>query len=301
MTTRDFLHVHDRSGDELVALAESAKILKAQFGERRLPKLLEGRRLAMWWDGPGCRNPAAFELGIDLLGGIGVQIPGSVGAGEDLEDRGRYLGNWFDAIIVRTPELSNLTALAAATPAMAVNARTRRNHPCEILGDLAFLHSIGRDVSEPLNLVFVGDATNLCQSWMEAAAVLPITVRQVCPPGFGADVATWMDRAPVPVGAVGVGHELSEVLDDAHVLYTDCWPSGLNDDGRAQFAALRITGALLDEASPDLVFLPCPPVSRSEEVSSDAMEHRSCRVVEAKAWLLHAQNALLVDGLADTE
>ena len=69
-------------------------------------------------------------------------------------------------------------------------------------------------------------------------------------------------------------------------------------DMRAAFADLRVTADVLDRCRPDALFLPCPPVTRGEEVSADAMEHPTCRVVEAKAWLLHAQNALLVDGLA---
>jgi ornithine carbamoyltransferase len=39
--------------------------------------------------------------------------------------------------------------------------------------------------------------------------------------------------------------------------------------------------------------VPCPPVSRGKEVSTEAMAHRACRVIEATAFLLHAQNAVL--------
>jgi ornithine carbamoyltransferase len=55
----------------------------------------------------------------------------------------------------------------------------------------------------------------------------------------------------------------------------------------------QITASILDRLDPITEFLPCPPVTRGREVSDDAMLHPICRVVAAKAFLLHAQNAAL--------
>ncbi len=276
---------------------ELAIDLEARAARRNDYRPLAGYRLAMWWDGEGFRNRAAFELGASILGAHSVNIPGVVGSREEVGDMGQYLGNWFDAIVVRTPSLPSLVSLAAATSAMVVNARTTHNHPCEILGDLAYLHANGHDVTKPINVVFVGAATNLCHSWLEAASVLPITVTQICPPGFEADLERWTEFVPTPVGTVKVAHELNGLLADADVVYTDCWPSGIASETRQSFHDLQITAELLDRCPPTTKFLPCPPVSRGEEVSAEAMTHAMCHVVEAKRWLLHAQNALLIRGL----
>jgi ornithine carbamoyltransferase len=56
----------------------------------------------------------------------------------------------------------------------------------------------------------------------------------------------------------------------------------------------------LDAAPADVLSLPCPPVTRGEEVSVDAMEHDACHVYEAKSWLLPAQAALMERLLAQT-
>ena len=295
----DFLRVHDRTADQLLRLVDEALVLEADFRHRRTRQELAGRRVAMWWDGEGFRNRAAFELGTALLGAVAVEIPGSVGAREAIEDMGAYLGNWFDLIVVRTPSFRSLRTLAESSPAVVVNARTRHNHPCEILGDLSHLHATGRDLSEPFQLVFVGEAGNLCHSWLEAAAVLPIDVVQVCPPGHEVDLDRWRDSIEgSPVGSVSIARSLDDVVSTADVVYTDCWPAGIDDATRRRFLELQITADFLDRCSPSLHFLPCPPVTRGQEVSDDAMAHGSCRVVEAKGWLLHAQNALLVHSLA---
>ena len=295
----DFLRVLDRSGDELLELVELAVELETRFVHRREFRPLAGYRMAMWWDGEGFRNRAAFELGASVLGAESVEIPGAVGDREDLGDMGAYLGNWFDAVVVRTPSLRALASLASATSAMVVNARTNHNHPCEILGDLAFLHASGHDISDHTDVVFVGEATNLCHSWFEAAGVLPISVTQVCPPGFEVDLQRWHELVPTPIGTVTVTHGLDGLLHDADVVYTDCWPADADETTKDSFRELQITAHLLDQCSPTTNFLPCPPVSRGEEVTAEAMIHPTCRVVDAKRWLLHAQNALLIRGLLD--
>jgi ornithine carbamoyltransferase len=50
---------------------------------------------------------------------------------------------------------------------------------------------------------------------------------------------------------------------------------------------------VLDRLREDAIFLPCPPVTRGQEVTAEAMEHPLCRSRAAKAFLLHAQNALM--------
>ena len=176
-----------------------------------------------------------------------------------------------------------------------VNARTRQNHPCEILGDLAFAVAAGKEI-ESLKVVFVGEATNLLHSWCEAAAVLPIHLTQVCPPGFALDPLWAQSLATDFVGVVTTSNDLRCVAD-ADVIYTDCWPVRPSPheqhEVRAAFEPLQIDDRILDTAPPDVLFLPCPPVTRGEEVSAGAMRSPKCRVREAKNWLIAAQNALL--------
>jgi ornithine carbamoyltransferase len=265
-------------------------------GGSRTATTVAGKRVAFFWDGEGFRNRAAFELGVQLLGGVGVEIPGRLGERERVEDLAGFLDNWFDAVVIRTPSFEMLTAFARAATTPVVNARTRHNHPCEILGDLAFVRSVRGRLDE-LHVVFVGEPTNLAHSWCEAAAVLPIKVTQVCPVGFEIDRRWWDSLVTSPAGELTHTPELAETVRSADVIYTDCWPARADrtehDRIERLFAPLRVTAAVLGRARPDALFLPCPPVTRGEEVSADAMTDPRCWVHAAKEWLLHAQNALL--------
>lgn len=294
---KDFMRVCDRTRAELELLLKRSAHYKALFDARTVSDELASRRVAYIWDAEGFRNRVAFELGVAALGGVGVEVPGRLGERENVEDLSRYLDNWFDVIVARTASFELLTELADGAAAPVVNARTRHNHPCEIVGDLAYALNAGKDLSS-LKVVFVGEATNLFHSWCEAAAILPIDLTQVCPPGFEVD-PKWVGELVADfAGDVRTAHDLADVTT-ADIIYTDCWPSRSNraerDDIRATFAPLQVNVDVLRACPEDTLFLPCPPVTRGEEVSDEAMRSEKCRVTEAKDWLLGAQNAILAD------
>jgi ornithine carbamoyltransferase len=298
---RDFLSVTDLGAPDLDRVLVRAEELRAGFRRRALPQTLGGVRVAFIWDGEGFRNRAAFELAVALMGGVGIAIPGRLGEREAVGDLARYLDSWFDLIVVRTPSLDLLGQLAAAASAPVINARTRRNHPCEILGDLAFVRSV-RGSLEGLRVAFVGEGTNLCASWYEASLALPIDLVQVCPEGFELDPTGLGRTVAGSAGRCRIERAL-DALASAEVVYTDAWPAAGQDRSAADiarmFAPLRITADVLDRC-PTTMFLPCPPVTRGREVSDDAMDHPACRVHEAKDWLLPAQAALMEQLLANS-
>jgi len=293
---RHFLTVSDLSPPELSALFDRAQALATAFHQRKMPQVLQGKRVALSFEDGGFRNRVAFELGIKQMGGAAVYIPGRPGEREAADDIARYLSNWFDAIVIRTPDFQVLEQMARVVRVPVINARTRHNHPCEILGDLAFVRQ-ARGSLDGLTVVFVGEPTNLCHSWCEAAARLPIQVIQVCPPGYEVNADYLRELMRSAVGVVKSTHELEPALRTADVVYTDCWPSHQDAESgqrvAREFGPYRVAAAALELTPRSCVFLPCPPVTRGEEISDDAMTSPRCKVYEAKEHLLHAQNALL--------
>ena len=62
---------------------------------------------------------------------------------------------------------------------------------------------------------------------------------------------------------------------------------------RSAFLPYQVTSQGIGLAKPGCYFLPCPPVTRGEEVSAEVMETHGRTVSQAKEYLLHAQNAVL--------
>ena len=180
-----------------------------------------------------------------------------------------------------------MTELADAARAPVVNLRTRSNHPFETLGDLSFVKR-ERGSFDDLMIVAVAPAGNILHSWLEAAKVLPISLVQISSPAF------FMNETEYAGQNVRCTDDISEIYD-ADVVITDCWP---NDDGAESLIGFQVTGAMLDRTDPACMFVPCPPVTRGQEVAADAMEHDRCVVYDAKMFLLHAQNAFIELALA---
>lgn len=281
-TGKSFLEFHDLPSDIILSLLDRAGILATAWADRRMPQSLRGTRVALIADDGGWRNTTAFGLGVQAMGGICVQAPISFNAREETADLAGYLENWFDILVVRTKLLSALRQLAASTETPVVNARTKANHPCETLGDLAYVKSRKRRV-DGLKVVAVAPDANILHSWVEASLALPIRVTQIYPEQWHVK-----DRDLLNAN-FSTGTDM-EALLEADVIVTDSWPV---EALPAELSNYRISGALLDRCRHDAIFLPCPPVARGQEVTADAMTHAACQSKPAKAFLLHAQNALL--------
>ncbi|ACI56606.1 aspartate/ornithine carbamoyltransferase carbamoyl-P binding domain [Rhizobium leguminosarum bv. trifolii WSM2304] len=281
-SARNFLEFHDIPEAGLRSIIARAGALARAWNERTMPQSLAGRRVALIADDSGWRNTTAFDLGVQAMGGICVHVPIGFNGREEPGDLAGYLGNWFDMMVIRTRELAVLKAVAAAAPVPVINARTRSNHPCETLGDLAYINS-RRGSIDGLKVVGVAADANILRSWVEASIALPIEVVQVYPERWHiSDTALLNERFRVST-------DMGE-LSDANIIITDSWPGDAVGDALAGY---RIGADILDRLPEDAIFLPCPPVTRGQEVTAEAMEHSLCQSRAAKAFLLHAQNALM--------
>jgi ornithine carbamoyltransferase len=300
---KHFLSLRDWGRSRVERTLDRAGELSGLWRSGRMPAVLSGERVALWFYGEGFRNRLAFELGAKEMGATVAYVPGELGVHEPLEDIAGYLQNWFSMLVVRARRHEDLLALAAESKIPVINARTDRSHPCEVLGDLFYLRE-RRGLLAEAKVVFVGESSNLCMSWLEAAAVLPIRVVQVCPVGYEADGAHLASLRAGAAGEIEVTHDLESALDDVDVIYTDCWPKGGSVEERQRikeaFLPHQIQVRHLDRLGPRGVFLPCPPVTRGEEVSAGAMRSPHCQNHAAKDNLLHVQNAIM-ETLATTE
>ncbi|MBT2324295.1 hypothetical protein J7E62_18250 [Variovorax paradoxus] len=271
----------DLGAEDLIAIIERAQTMAILWEERRMPQCLASKRLALVVNDGGWRNTTAFDLGIQAMGGLCIHAPLRWDSREELEDLAAYLGNWFDGVVTRAPDLTLMRSLADNFSGPVLNARTRVNHPFETLGDLAFsAHRRGR--IDGMKVAIVSPMANILGSWIEAAAVLPLDVVQVFPAKWHAPVESSTSRFRTSV-------DMGE-LENADLIVTDCWPEGAEPN---ELQAFQVTTEHLRGLRADASFVPCPPVSRGMEVSAEAMLHPACRVTAAKAFLLHAQNAAL--------
>jgi len=290
----NFIEIADLGTDELMYVLDRADALQRLWQANQMPKSLSNQRIALWFFGNGFRNRMAFEIGARAMGAEVSFVPGDLGVHEPIEDVGRYLRNWFSMLVVRARNHADLTTLAAQVDIPVINARTNHNHPCEIVGDLQYIRQ-RRGTLDGLNVVFVGEASNLCRSWFEAAVQLPISVTQVAPQGYELNSELLKSMRTNAQGELSVSQDLAaQIGPNTDVIYTDCWPNeGDASEIRSLFLPYQIDTAVLGRMNESGFFLPCPPVTRGQEVTADAMNSHLCQDYAAKEYLLHAQNSIM--------
>jgi len=288
---KNFIEITDFEIDELLQILDRADELQIAWQTKTMPDSLKNENIALWFLGNGFRNRMAFEIGARAMGADVSFVPGELGIHEPLEDIGAYLDNWFSLLVMRTRSHSDLEFVCNNSDTPIINGRTDFNHPCEIIGDLQYIRK-QRGSIEGLEIVFVGEVANLSMSWFEAAVRFPIKVIQVAPKGYELPDKKLNELMENAKGEIKVLNDFENAItSNTDVIYTDCWPR--THKAKELFLPFQITGNTLSKMNQNGFFLPCPPVTRGQEVSFDAMNSHLCKNYEAKEYLLHSQNAIM--------
>src|SRR4051794_8514328 len=301
-TLRHFLRDDDLQPAEQAEILELAATLKKDPMSRRP---LEGPRgVAVIFEKNSTRTRFSFEMGIAQLGGHAVVVDGrstQLGREETLEDTGRVLSRYVDAIVWRTFAQERLSAMASGSSVPVVNALSDKFHPCQVLADLQTLDE-RRGTLYGLRLTYFGDgANNMAHSLMLGGVTAGIHVTIAAPAGFEPDpqfVDAARRRASDTGASVTVTADPRAAADGADVLVTDAWTSmGQENDGLDRvrpFRPFQLNGDLLDLADSDAVVLHCLPAHRGQEITDEVIDGPQSAVWDEAENRLHAQKALLV-------
>jgi ornithine carbamoyltransferase len=297
---RHFLSIDDLSTSELEDLFERSAKLKSSPGDGA--GALAGRSVAMIFEKPSTRTRVSFEVAIDELGGHAVVLSSSelqLGRGETIEDTGRVLSRYVQAVVVRTFEQARLEALAGASDVPVINALSDFEHPCQCLADLLTIREHKGELPG-LVLAYLGDGNNITHSLLLGGAKAGMHLRVATPPGYE-PIPQVVGRAEEITaqtgGSVETGHDPSWAVDGADVLYTDVWASmGQEAEADARtlvFPAYRIDAPALARAKDDAIVLHCLPAHRGQEITDEVIDGPQSAVWDQAENRLHTQKALL--------
>jgi ornithine carbamoyltransferase len=301
-TFRHFLRDDDLTPAEQAEVLALAATLKNEPLSRRP---LEGPRgVAVIFDKNSTRTRFSFEIGIAQLGGHAVVVDGratQLGREETLEDTGRVLSRYVDAIVWRTFAQERLTMMASASTAPVVNALSDEFHPCQVLADLQTLAE-RKGSLKGLRMTYFGDgANNMAHSLMLGGVTAGVHVTIAAPAGFEPDpqfVAAAEKRAEQTGAALTLTSDPAAAAAGADVLVTDTWTSmGQENDGLDRvgpFRPFQVNAELLSSADSDAVVLHCLPAHRGFEITDEVIDGPHSAVWDEAENRLHAQKALLV-------
>ncbi len=297
----DYLSVDDLTPKELSELLDLAADVKAR--PEAYEGRLAGRSIALVFEKPSTRTRVSFEVGVAQLGAHPVVLSSSelqLGRGETIEDTGRVLSRYVDAIVLRTFEQERLEVLADASTVPVVNSLSDFEHPCQALADLLTMRERLGGL-EGRTLTYLGDGNNVAHSLLLAGAKAGMRVRVSTPVGFG-PIPQVVQRAEEIASETGGSVEISTdpaaAAQGADVLYTDVWASmgqeAETDERMLVFTPYEVTQGLVDAAAEDVVVLHCLPAHRGQEIAADVMDGPRAAVWDQAENRLHAQKALLL-------
>ncbi len=275
--------------DVLSLAAELKSAQRSSAGQRPLAD----QTLAMIFEKPSTRTRVSFETGMTQLGGHAIFLgPDDIhlGHGEPIKDTARAVARYADFIMARVFDHSDVVELAEYATVPVINGLTDDAHPCQTLADLLTIRE--RFGSFDVDVAWVGDGNNVCQSFVVGAAMTDIDLTVATPEGYGID-------DDVRERAAAVGNTPAETADpdaaiaDADIVYTDVWVSMGQEDKREQKLADFEGFQLTSERVGDRPVMHCLPAHRGEEITDEVLESDNAVVWDQAENRLHAQKGLL--------
>ncbi len=307
---RHFLSMLDFSREEILAVLETARTLKAGHRakvptpisgqDRHAP--LAGKTLAMIFQKPSLRTRVSFETGMTLLGGHAIYLAPtdiSLGKRESTEDIALVLSRYVDIIMARVFGHEIVVELAKHAKVPVINGLSDHEHPCQILADLlTVLERKGR--LDGLKGCYIGDGNNVCHSLMLGAARVGMHFTAITPQGY--EPKPEVVRAAADAGAqtgakIAVSPDL-QAAAGADMVYTDVWASmGQESEADARkriFKDYRIDANTMRIAHKDCVILHCLPAHYGDEIDYATSRTPNSAIFDQAENRMHAQNALMV-------
>jgi ornithine carbamoyltransferase len=287
----NLVDVDDLTQTQLHAVLERAAENKA-VGTESAP--LADQTLAMIFEKPSTRTRISFETGMTRLGGHAIFLgPDDIqlGHGEPIKDTARAMSRYVDFIMARMFDHADVVELAEFATVPVINGLTDDAHPCQTLADLLTIRQ--QFGTFDVDVAWVGDGNNVCQSLVLGAAMTDIDLTVATPEGYEIDDGV-RKRAAGLDGTPTETNDPEAAVEGADVIYTDVWVSMGEEQKRAQklrdFDGFGLTESMVG----DRTVMHCLPAHRGEEITDDILEGDNAIVWDQAENRLHAQNGLLV-------
>jgi ornithine carbamoyltransferase len=302
MNNRDFLTLQDCSADEIWEMLKLIKKIKSDasgYGGR-----LSGKSVLLLFQKPSTRTRVSFEVAIGELGGNSTSLgwaESQLGRGETIADTARVLSRYVQCVVARVYHHTDLEEMAQNADVPVVNALSNLFHPCQIVGDLFTIWD-HFDSLDDLNLAYIGDANNVCNSLLIGCGKMGLNVTIASPRKYQPQeeiLKIAKENAKESGSSIKVIVDPIKAVEDADVVYTDVFVSMGFEEEQPERVKLflpryRVTVDLFKHASNNAVFMHCLPAHRGEEVTDEVMDGPRSIVWDQAENRLHSAKSVLV-------
>jgi ornithine carbamoyltransferase len=296
---KDLLKMMDLSRDDITRILDMADQMKYNQHHGLPHRFLEGKTVVMIFEKNSTRTRVSFEAGIYQLGGHGIYLSGKesqIVRGEPPEDTARTLARYADALVIRTYSQKEVETLAQYAEIPVINGMTDYAHPCQVLADLMTIRERMTRL-EGLNLCYIGDGNNMCNSLIVGGLKCGLNVSVACPEGYEPDPQVLEFAHSVTDATFTFTRDPLEAAKDADVIFTDVWISmGMEAETETRikaFQGYQVNDAVVAVAKPGCMVQHCLPAHRGQEITGELLEAHADEIFDEAENRLHTQKAVL--------
>ena len=292
----NFINFDQFSQNDLQGIIDRAILLKKEHKSGLINETLKNKTLAMIFDKSSTRTRVSFEAGMTQLGGQSLFLSEKdiqLGRGEPITDSAIVISSMVDAIMLRMSSHEDIVEFSKHSSKPVINALSDESHPCQILADL-MTYQEHRGSIKGKKIAWIGDGCNVCQTYMQAAAIFDFDLSIATPPGYGPSV-DFIEKYKTNISYF---ENPNDACRGADIIVTDVWTSmgqELEIKQREEaFKGFQVDQKLMSQAKDDAIFMHCLPAYRGKEVSAEVIDGEQSVVWSEAENRLHVQKSLLL-------
>lgn len=291
-----FIDFDQFSQNDLQGIIDRAILLKKEHKSGLINETLKNKTLAMIFDKSSTRTRVSFEAGMTQLGGQSLFLSEKdiqLGRGEPITDSAIVISSMVDAIMLRMSSHEDIVEFSKHSSKPVINALSDESHPCQILADL-MTYQEHRGSIKGKKIAWIGDGCNVCQTYMQAAAIFDFDLSIATPPGYGPSV-DFIEKYKTNISYFT---NPNDACRGADIIVTDVWTSMGQEleikQREAAFKGFQVDQKLMSQAKDDAIFMHCLPAYRGKEVSAEVIDGEQSVVWSEAENRLHVQKSLLL-------
>ena len=292
----NFINFDQFSQNDLQGIIDRAILLKKEHKSGLINETLKNKTLAMIFDKSSTRTRVSFEAGMTQLGGQSLFLSEKdiqLGRGEPITDSAIVISSMVDAIMLRMSSHEDIVEFSKHSSKPVINALSDESHPCQILADL-MTYQEHRGSIKGKKIAWIGDGCNVCQTYMQAAAIFDFDLSIATPPGYGPS-DDFIEKYKTNISYFA---NPNDACRGADIIVTDVWTSMGQEleikQREAAFKGFQVDQKLMSQAKDDAIFMHCLPAYRGKEVSAEVIDGEQSVVWSEAENRLHVQKSLLL-------
>ena len=208
---------------------------------------------------------------------------------ETMSDTASVLTKYLDMIVLRTENHSDLTDLIKYSDIPVINGLSDQSHPCQVLSDIFTYEEISGSI-EDKKVVWLGDANNVCNSYIQASDKFNFELI-ICGP---------LEFIPRDNAVQNFQYEVDpkRALKNADLIVTDTWYSMHQTEKEREIRKKKmqnytLTEKLLKISNKESLVFHCMPIYRNNEIMSDIADKFFDIFLKQAENRLHVQKGIM--------